>query len=158
VSKKKRANEQAGSSLEIMSTSSPSLWEKRRASSTTTTTTGPFCGQRPPELELSSSAAVSSAYGPAAGGDGPVTNRKCSRLLSADDDPMGTPPDNHEHIEEAPPPLHPYLSHPRMSARMSVYSVGVRPVVVTRAYVQGRVYNFLERPSGWKCFVYHFTV
>lgn len=138
-----------------MSTSSPSLWEKRRASSTTTTTTGPFCGQRPPELELSS-------YGPAAaGGDGPV------RLLSADDDPMGTPPDDHEHIEEAPPPppevhtpatLHPCLSHPRMSVRMSVYSVGLRPVVVTRAYVQGRVYNFLERPSGWKCFVYHFTV
>ncbi|KAG1678101.1 Potassium voltage-gated channel subfamily KQT member 1 [Nymphon striatum] len=24
--------------------------------------------------------------------------------------------------------------------------------------VQGRVYNFLERPSGWKCFIYHFTV
>jgi len=23
---------------------------------------------------------------------------------------------------------------------------------------QGAVYNFLERPTGWKCFVYHFTV
>jgi len=23
---------------------------------------------------------------------------------------------------------------------------------------QGRVYNFLERPTGWKCFLYHFTV
>ncbi|XP_071375203.1 potassium voltage-gated channel subfamily KQT member 1.1 [Centroberyx affinis] len=44
-----------------------------------------------------------------------------------------------------------------MSVRMSVYSAGVRPVL-TRAYLQGRVYNFLERPSGWKCFVYHFTV
>uniref|UniRef100_A0A7N6FDP7 Potassium voltage-gated channel subfamily KQT member 1 n=1 Tax=Anabas testudineus TaxID=64144 RepID=A0A7N6FDP7_ANATE len=55
-------------------------------------------------------------------------------------------------------PLHPYLSHPRMSVRMSVYSTGpIRPVL-TRAYIQGRVYNFLERPSGWKCFVYHFTV
>ncbi|KAM7405782.1 hypothetical protein PAMP_000209 [Pampus punctatissimus] len=53
--------------------------------------------------------------------------------------------------------FHPYLSHPRMSVRMSVYSAGVRPVL-TRAYIQGRVYNFLERPSGWKCFVYHFTV
>ncbi|XP_055064749.2 potassium voltage-gated channel subfamily KQT member 1.1 isoform X2 [Misgurnus anguillicaudatus] len=40
--------------------------------------------------------------------------------------------------------------------RMSVYSTS-RPVL-TRAYFQGRVYNFLERPSGWKCFVYHFTV
>uniref|UniRef100_A0A672GAC7 Potassium voltage-gated channel subfamily KQT member 1 n=1 Tax=Salarias fasciatus TaxID=181472 RepID=A0A672GAC7_SALFA len=59
----------------------------------------------------------------------------------------------------AVPPVHvpPYLSHPRMSMRMSVYSTGVRPVL-TRAYIQGRVYNFLERPSGWKCFVYHFAV
>ncbi|XP_059165421.1 potassium voltage-gated channel subfamily KQT member 1-like [Physella acuta] len=24
--------------------------------------------------------------------------------------------------------------------------------------VQGRIYNFLERPTGWKCFIYHFTV
>ena len=23
---------------------------------------------------------------------------------------------------------------------------------------QGAIYNFLERPTGWKCFVYHFTV
>uniref|UniRef100_A0A915J3C3 Potassium voltage-gated channel subfamily KQT member 1 n=1 Tax=Romanomermis culicivorax TaxID=13658 RepID=A0A915J3C3_ROMCU len=23
---------------------------------------------------------------------------------------------------------------------------------------QGRIYNFLERPTGWKCFVYHFSV
>lgn len=59
---------------------------------------------------------------------------------------------------EVPPAyLHPYSAHPRMSFRMSVYSTGVRPVL-TRAYIQGRVYNFLERPSGWKCLVYHFTV
>ena len=24
--------------------------------------------------------------------------------------------------------------------------------------IQSRVYNFLERPTGWKCFIYHFTV
>lgn len=24
--------------------------------------------------------------------------------------------------------------------------------------LQNRVYNFLERPTGWKCFIYHFTV
>ena len=24
--------------------------------------------------------------------------------------------------------------------------------------IQGRVYNFLERPTGWKCFAYHFAV
>jgi len=23
---------------------------------------------------------------------------------------------------------------------------------------QGAVYNFLERPTGWKCFIYHFSV
>ncbi|KAI3377396.1 hypothetical protein L3Q82_008585 [Scortum barcoo] len=67
------------------------------------------------------------------------------------------PGDGSTPTEVPPVPLHPYLSHPRMSVRMSVYSTGVRPVV-TRAYVQGRVYNFLERPSGWKCFAYHFTV
>ncbi|XP_066265964.1 potassium voltage-gated channel subfamily KQT member 1-like [Branchiostoma lanceolatum] len=31
-----------------------------------------------------------------------------------------------------------------------------KPVV--RTSFQGKVYNFLERPTGWKCFVYHFTV
>lgn len=53
--------------------------------------------------------------------------------------------------------LHPYVSHPRMSARMSVYSVAPRPTF-SYTYVQGRIYNFLERPTGWKCFLYHFTV
>jgi len=27
-----------------------------------------------------------------------------------------------------------------------------------KASIQGKVYNFLERPTGWKCFIYHFTV
>ncbi|XP_051572134.1 potassium voltage-gated channel subfamily KQT member 1-like isoform X1 [Myxocyprinus asiaticus] len=40
--------------------------------------------------------------------------------------------------------------------RMSVHS-NTRPIL-SRSFFQGRVYNFLERPSGWKCFVYHFTV
>ncbi|XP_054625685.1 potassium voltage-gated channel subfamily KQT member 1.1 isoform X2 [Dunckerocampus dactyliophorus] len=66
--------------------------------------------------------------------------------------------DKHKRATEAPQiHLQPYLLHPRMSGRMSVYSSGVRPVL-TLAYIQGRVYNFLERPSGWKCFVYHFIV
>lgn len=29
---------------------------------------------------------------------------------------------------------------------------------LTKTSTQGDVYNFLERPSGWKCFIYHFTV
>ncbi|CAL1547316.1 unnamed protein product [Lymnaea stagnalis] len=28
----------------------------------------------------------------------------------------------------------------------------------SKTSVQGRIYNFLERPTGWKCFIYHFTV
>ncbi|XP_063984285.1 potassium voltage-gated channel subfamily KQT member 1-like [Diachasmimorpha longicaudata] len=27
-----------------------------------------------------------------------------------------------------------------------------------KATFQGQVYNFLERPTGWKCFLYHFSV
>ncbi|XP_054267585.1 potassium voltage-gated channel subfamily KQT member 1-like [Macrosteles quadrilineatus] len=27
-----------------------------------------------------------------------------------------------------------------------------------KATFQGKVYNFLERPTGWKCFIYHFSV
>nr|XP_009676993.1 PREDICTED: potassium voltage-gated channel subfamily KQT member 1-like isoform X2 [Struthio camelus australis] len=29
---------------------------------------------------------------------------------------------------------------------------------LAKTSMQGDVYNFLERPSGWKCFIYHFTV
>ncbi|XP_060532109.1 uncharacterized protein LOC132705513 [Cylas formicarius] len=30
--------------------------------------------------------------------------------------------------------------------------------IAGRATFQGQVYNFLERPDNWKCFVYHFIV
>ncbi|XP_057689014.1 potassium voltage-gated channel subfamily KQT member 1.1 [Corythoichthys intestinalis] len=53
--------------------------------------------------------------------------------------------------------LQPYLLQPRMLGCKSVYNSRVRPSL-TYAHVQGRVYNFLERPSGWKSFVYHFFV
>ncbi|KAK2853709.1 hypothetical protein Q5P01_006370 [Channa striata] len=97
-------------------------------------------GNRPPDLELSVTALGAPDQGT------PVDNDR----LSEKDDTAAT--------EVPVVPVHPYLSHPRMSGRMSVYSTcPVRPVL-TRAYIQGRVYNFLERPSGWKCFVYHFTV
>uniref|UniRef100_A0A8C6Y2W3 Potassium voltage-gated channel subfamily KQT member 1 n=1 Tax=Naja naja TaxID=35670 RepID=A0A8C6Y2W3_NAJNA len=29
---------------------------------------------------------------------------------------------------------------------------------LAKTSMQGDVYNFLERPTGWKCFIYHFTV
>ncbi|XP_059120163.1 potassium voltage-gated channel subfamily KQT member 1 isoform X2 [Peromyscus eremicus] len=46
---------------------------------------------------------------------------------------------------------------PRVSLdpRVSIYST--RRPLLARTHIQGRVYNFLERPTGWKCFVYHFT-
>jgi hypothetical protein len=34
----------------------------------------------------------------------------------------------------------------------------VRNKIQISLTVQGKVYNFLERPTGWKCFIYHFTV
>ncbi|XP_042641556.1 potassium voltage-gated channel subfamily KQT member 1 isoform X2 [Tyto alba] len=43
-----------------------------------------------------------------------------------------------------------------LDPRVSIYSL--RKPLLSRSNVQGRVYNFLERPTGWKCFVYHFTV
>ena len=33
-----------------------------------------------------------------------------------------------------------------------------RSKIPIKPTIQGRVYNFLERPTGWKCFIYHFTV
>uniref|UniRef100_A0AAX7UGV5 Potassium voltage-gated channel subfamily KQT member 1 n=1 Tax=Astatotilapia calliptera TaxID=8154 RepID=A0AAX7UGV5_ASTCA len=99
-------------------------------------------GKRPPDLELSEITFSEP--------ETPVGNNTfCERDKMPED---GCTPN-----DIPPVHLHPYFSHPRMSVRMSVYSTGVRPVL-TRTYIQGRVYNFLERPSGWKCFVYHFTV
>ncbi|KAM4597241.1 potassium voltage-gated channel subfamily KQT member 1.1 [Fundulus diaphanus] len=95
-------------------------------------------GKRPADLELSETTVSVHESGTAAGKE---------RMQEEGRPPSGAPSAH----------LHPYLSHPRMSVRMSVYSTGVRPAL-TRTYIQGRVYNFLERPSGWKCFMYHFTV
>ncbi|KAL3993318.1 ADP-ribosylation factor-binding protein GGA [Sarotherodon galilaeus] len=101
-------------------------------------------GKRPPDLELSEINFSEPETGTPVG-----NNTFCERDKMPED---GCTPN-----DIPPVHLHPYFSHPRMSVRMSVYSTGVRPVL-TRTYIQGRVYNFLERPSGWKCFVYHFTV
>ncbi|XP_041835968.1 potassium voltage-gated channel subfamily KQT member 1.1 isoform X2 [Melanotaenia boesemani] len=96
-------------------------------------------GKRPPDLELSATTFSAHDSGTPVGNTFPQRDK----MQEEGNSPSDVPPVH----------LHPYLSHPRMS----VYSTGVRPVL-TRAYIQGRVYNFLERPSGWKCFVYHFTV
>ncbi|KAL4830493.1 hypothetical protein H8958_021531 [Nasalis larvatus] len=58
----------------------------------------------------------------------------------------------------APPVASDLGPRPRVSLdpRVSIYST--RRPLLARTHVQGRVYNFLERPTGWKCFVYHFAV
>lgn len=104
------------------------------------TSSGMARGQRPPDLELSETAFSSPDPGTPASSDGCFQRDRMSE--------EGNTPTEVPHIH-----LHPYVSHPRMS----VYSTGARPAL-TRALIQGRVYNFLERPSGWKCFVYHFAV
>ncbi len=101
-------------------------------------------GKRPPDLELTQATFSAPEPGKPVGDDTFSVRHKM-------------PEESYTPTEVPPVNIHPYLNHPRMSVRMSVYSIGVRPVL-TRAYIQGRVYNFLERPSGWKCFVYHFTV
>ncbi|XP_066466061.1 potassium voltage-gated channel subfamily KQT member 1 isoform X2 [Tiliqua scincoides] len=62
--------------------------------------------------------------------------------------------------EAAAPTVAVNADYPRppvsLDPRVSIYSV--RKPLLSRSHIQGRVYNFLERPTGWKCFVYHFTV
>ncbi|XP_049418414.1 potassium voltage-gated channel subfamily KQT member 1.1 [Epinephelus fuscoguttatus] len=120
-----------------MSNSAPCQGNSRRSS-------GLARGNRPPDLELSETTFSAPDPGTPVGND---TFSERDKMPGDGNTPTVIPTVH----------VHPYLSHPRMSVRMSVYSIGVRPVL-TRAYIQGRVYNFLERPSGWKCFVYHFTV
>ncbi|XP_032895070.1 potassium voltage-gated channel subfamily KQT member 1 [Amblyraja radiata] len=43
-----------------------------------------------------------------------------------------------------------------LPTQMAVYNV--RKPFISKVNIQGRTYNFLERPTGWKCFIYHFTV
>ncbi|XP_020826389.1 potassium voltage-gated channel subfamily KQT member 1 isoform X2 [Phascolarctos cinereus] len=71
----------------------------------------------------------------------------------------GPPPAAAQGPRGTPAPPSPSPSPPptvNLEPRMSIYSVW-RPLL-TRTHIQGRVYNFLERPTGWKCFLYHFTV
>lgn len=133
--RKKKLEEWQGEA--IMSNLAPCQGSTRRSS-------GVARGKRPPDLELSETTFSAPELGIQVGND-----------TFSESDKM--PADGNPRTEVPPVHLHPYLSHPRMSMRMSVYSTGVRPIL-TRAYIQGRVYNFLERPSGWKCFVYHFAV
>uniref|UniRef100_A0A8C7ARE3 Potassium voltage-gated channel subfamily KQT member 1 n=1 Tax=Neovison vison TaxID=452646 RepID=A0A8C7ARE3_NEOVI len=77
--------------------------------------------------------------------------------------PRGLGPSLPEPSESQPSsPCPPTWPHPlcaptgHLDPRVSIYSA--RRPLLARTHIQGRVYNFLERPTGWKCFVYHFAV
>uniref|UniRef100_A0ACB8G390 Uncharacterized protein n=1 Tax=Sphaerodactylus townsendi TaxID=933632 RepID=A0ACB8G390_9SAUR len=81
--------------------------------------------------------------------------------LSAPAGPQGAPQQKQQDCAgTGAPPVVVSADFPRppvsLDPRVSIYSV--RRPLLTRSNIQGRVYNFLERPTGWKCFVYHFTV
>ena len=44
------------------------------------------------------------------------------------------------------------MLHNRISTKQAPFSRH------SKNSLQSRIYNFLERPTGWKCFIYHFTV
>ncbi|XP_054828651.1 potassium voltage-gated channel subfamily KQT member 1 [Eublepharis macularius] len=102
---------------------------------------------RPASLELDESApnaryapfSLAAPGGPQGGGSAPQPRHGCP---------------------EAGAPVVVNADYPRppvsLDPRVSIYSV--RRPLLSRSNIQGRVYNFLERPTGWKCFVYHFTV
>ncbi|XP_077285922.1 potassium voltage-gated channel subfamily KQT member 1-like [Arctopsyche grandis] len=50
------------------------------------------------------------------------------------------------------------LDQPREWGAAGRYLVRKQRRHAGRATFQGQVYNFLERPVGWRCFIYHFTV
>ncbi|CAK7308390.1 potassium voltage-gated channel subfamily KQT member 1 isoform X2 [Vulpes vulpes] len=72
--------------------------------------------------------------------------------------PPGAPGSAPPPSPAAPPSAADLAARPPVSLdpRVSIYSA--RRPLLARTHIQGRVYNFLERPTGWKCFVYHFAV
>lgn len=105
-------------------------------------------GKKPPSLELAES--VPNAHytplpegqgGRPPAGSGPAATRERPPHVKSDVVVVGA--------ESSRPPV-------SLDPRVSIYSL--RKPLLSRSNIQGRVYNFLERPTGWKCFVYHFTV
>ncbi|XP_050507361.1 potassium voltage-gated channel subfamily KQT member 1-like [Diabrotica virgifera virgifera] len=50
------------------------------------------------------------------------------------------------------------LESPPKWGEAARYAVRQHRKIAGRATFQGQVYNFLERPDNWKCFVYHIIV
>lgn len=49
------------------------------------------------------------------------------------------------------------INFPSITRRSSVNNLNYYPMP-HKTNLQSKFYNFLERPTGWKCFIYHFTV
>ncbi|KAM3870377.1 potassium voltage-gated channel subfamily KQT member 1 [Diretmus argenteus] len=110
--------------------------------STTTTTTARACTADGGHYSL-----VSLELDPAAVNNG--SGVSC-RLLTNTDDPALQIAQSHPSTTVAPPPLpHSSWWHHHQKDFQRPY---------TKTSMQGDVYNFLERPAGLKCFLYHFLV
>ncbi|CAG2120519.1 unnamed protein product, partial [Medioppia subpectinata] len=81
----------------------------------------------------------------------PTTEDSSAPLLEGTDSaPNAFPPETGQHSET----YYPIQTFDR-SWEARYTGEGRKSVKMT---FQGRVYNFLERPTGWRCFVYHFSV
>lgn len=49
------------------------------------------------------------------------------------------------------------INFPTITRKSSINNLNYNPMP-HKANLQSKFYNFLERPTGWKCFIYHFTV
>lgn len=61
-------------------------------------------------------------------------------------------------IDQAPSSAGWNSGNAQMPRKLLLDKYRVKPRPTMKATIQGKVYNFLERPTGWKCFIYHFTV
>ncbi|KAL3884071.1 hypothetical protein ACJMK2_030293 [Sinanodonta woodiana] len=57
-----------------------------------------------------------------------------------------------------------FIQHDSKGTNLEKLDKNTLPQIVYGNYKHGqtslqvKLYNFLERPTGWKCFIYHFTV
>jgi len=91
----------------------------------------------------------------------------CALVDTAWSGPMNTVADRDQVVGVAAPswPLHdgkPLASSDHRDGPARPWRTGLGQRRGRRTFmvkiVQGKIYNFLERPTGWKCFIYHFTV
>ncbi|KAK5643597.1 hypothetical protein RI129_007442 [Pyrocoelia pectoralis] len=80
----------------------------------------------------------------------PLTERSTQHLLET---PLDSVPENQ--VVNATSLL---IESPPKWGDAARYATREHRKIAGRATFQGQVYNFLERPDSWKCFVYHMVV